>query len=117
MSGRPHEPTSAAKPSVRGRGDAPPPAPPQELPRDPAGEREFEAEGRRWVARLAGKGAAGTGAYGLGLVDAVHFCAADRADRPLREALLPHGRFSHLFDDELRALLAGARPITGTRER
>jgi hypothetical protein len=118
VTGRPHEPTSPPGRSVvQGRGDAPPPSPPHELSPETGESREFEAEGSRWVARLAGKGASGTGSYGLGLIDAVHFCAADRPDRPLREALLARGRFELLYDSELAALLAGAKPITTRRER
>jgi hypothetical protein len=60
---------------------------------------------------VAGKGASGTGAYGLGLIEAVHFFAADAPDQPLREALIPRNRFSGLFDAELAELLARATPI------
>lgn len=111
MSGRPHEPTSSVKPATRGRGDTPPLPPPHELGRSAAGDRAFQAEDGRWIARLAGKGACGTGSYGLGLVEAVHFFDADAPDRPVREALLARGRFDTLFDEELTALLAGATPI------
>lgn len=61
---------------------------------------------------MAGKGAWGSGAYGLGMVVAVHFARAEAPDKPVREALLPRGRFVGLFDEELRALLASATPIT-----
>lgn len=111
MSGRSHEPTSPVKPLTRGRGDTRPPAPPRELERAASDERQFVAEDRSWIARIAGKGACGTGSYGLGLVDAVHFCDAAEPAVPLREALLAHGRFETLFDDELVALLARATPI------
>lgn len=111
MSGRSHEPTSPVKPLTRGRGDTRPPAPPRELDRGTAGERQFMAEDCSWVARIAGKGACGTGSYGLGLVDAVHFCDGAEPDVPLREALLAHGRFESLFDAELVNLLARATPI------
>lgn len=115
MSDRPHEPTAAVKPSTRGR-DTAPPAPPQELPRPESGERQFVAAGRTWIARLSGKGAYGTGSYGLGLLDAIHFCAADAPTRPVREALLARGRFETLFDAELARLLDSATPITQRRD-
>jgi hypothetical protein len=103
------------KPATRGRGDTPPPAPPHELRHEPAGERQFEHEGHTWIARVGGKGACGTGSYGLGLVEAVLFFAAQDPERPLREALLARGRFDGLFDVELVRLLQTARPIaTGT---
>jgi hypothetical protein len=111
----PHEPTAPVKPATRGRGDTPPPAPPHELRHDPKAEREFQHEGRRWLARLGGTGAYGTGSYGLGLVEAVHFFDAGEPERPLREALIARGRFEGLFDVELISLLQAARPIvTGT---
>lgn len=108
----PSEPTSPVKPLTRPAADASPPPPPRELQRDPAAERRFELNGEEWVARLAGKGACGTGSYGLGLVDAVQFCYGADPDRPVAEALLAHGRFSSLFDEELARLLAGATRIT-----
>lgn len=108
---KPHEPTAANKPPARGRGDTPPPAPPHELSQQSADARQFEHEGRMWIARLSGKGAIGTGSYGLGLVEAVHFCAADEPDRPLREALIARSRFEGLYDMELIHLLKSARPI------
>jgi hypothetical protein len=101
----PHSPTSTPKADARSHGDAPPPLPPHELPRDAAPARRFTHEGRSWVAWLSGKGAYGTGSYGLGLIDAVHFADAAAPDLPLRESLLAHGRFEQLFDAELAALL------------
>ena len=59
----------------------------------------------------------GTGSYGLGLVEAVHFSAADEPDRPLREALLARGRFDTLFDDELGRLFDAATPITNAPDQ
>jgi hypothetical protein len=112
----PHEPTSPVKPATRGRGDAPPPAPPHELRHDTARERQFEHEGKAWIARLGGKSALGTGSYGLALVEAVHFFAADDPERPLREALIAHGVFDGLFEVELTQLLRTARPVV-TRDR
>jgi hypothetical protein len=78
---------------------------------DPPPGRTFTAEGRTWVARVAGHGALGTGHYSLGLVEAVHFALAEAPDVPVREALLPRGRLDALFESELAALLAGATPI------
>jgi hypothetical protein len=112
----PREPTSAIKPVTRGRGDTVPPAPPQELTRRDRGDRQFSDGGRSWIARLSGKSAYGTGSYGLGLLDAVHFFDAAEPTVPLREALLARGRFDDLFDDELASLLAGATPIERRRE-
>lgn len=103
MSGDSRE-TRAGGGSRAGR-DGPPPSPPRELARLPAAERRFEFEGRSWVARLSGKSAYGTGSFGLGLVDAVHFADAAAPDVPLYEALLAHGRFHGMFDEELRTLL------------
>ncbi|MGH7448881.1 MAG: hypothetical protein ACRELT_15020 [Longimicrobiales bacterium] len=107
----PHEPTAPVKPATRGRGDTRPPAPPHELRHAPGHERQFEHEGRSWIARLGGKGACGTGSYGLGLVEAVHFFDAAELERPLREALIPRGGFEGLYDSELVRLLGMARPI------
>jgi hypothetical protein len=96
---------------------------PESPPRSSAGLRRseairsFEYDGRHWIARVAGVGALGTGRLGLGFVDAVHFCDADAPDRPLREALLAHGRFDALFDVELAKLCSGATPIPQPKER
>lgn len=106
------EPTAPVKPPVRGRGDTPPPAPPHELPRENTDARQFEHNGATWVARLSGKLAAGTGSYGLGLVEAVHFWRAAESDgRPLREALIARGRFEGLHEVELGELLERAVPV------
>jgi hypothetical protein len=104
-------PTSATPPETRPTGDAPPPLPPHELSRGETSPREFEHEGEIWTARLSGKSAWGTGSYGLGLVEAVHFAAASEPAVPLREALLARGRFEHLHDAELAELLRQSRPI------
>jgi hypothetical protein len=109
---RPRDPTSAVQPRVPGAPDAPPPAAPRELDADPDLMHAFEVAGEVWIAKLAGKGAGGTGAYGLGMLDAVHFCREPSPDVPVAEALVARGRFAHLFDDELRELFARARAIT-----
>jgi hypothetical protein len=110
----PHDPTSSSKPLTQGRGDTPPPRPPRESVRSSPGERQFEHDGQNWVAFLSGKSACGTGSYGLGLLEAVHFADADAPTVPLREALLARGRFDSLYDVELIGLLEVATPITGT---
>ncbi|MEX1182668.1 MAG: hypothetical protein WEF86_05500 [Gemmatimonadota bacterium] len=102
----PADAVSPVKP--RSAEDARPPAAPRELTRSRHSERWFEINDEKWVARPSGKGAWGTGSYGLGLVDAVHFCRAEDPHAPVAEALLPHGRFDALYDEELAHLLAGA---------
>lgn len=83
--------------------------------------RRFHHGGEEWQAWVSGGGALGTGALGLGPVDAVHFARAAEPGRPLREALLARGRFDGLFDEELAVLLDGATPIViperGTGDR
>ena len=112
-SGPPYEPTRHVLPAAQdlGRGDAEPPDPPHELSEPSAEELPFEVSGESWVARLGGKGACGTGSYGLGLVEAVHFFRAAAPDRPVREALLARGRFAHLYPAELVTLWSQATPI------
>jgi hypothetical protein len=114
-SAAPHEPQGRQKSEAdvpSSTHDEPPPAPPRELPRTDPGRREFVHDGRRWAVWLSGKSAYGTGGYGLGLLEAVHFGEAGRPDVPLREALLARGRFEQLFDAEFAALLERATPIT-----
>jgi hypothetical protein len=111
---RPHDPTSPQQPLPE-EGERPDPPQPAELQDDV--DRTFDAGGRRWIARRSGKAAWGTGAYGLGLVDAVHFYDATDPSRPLFEALLASGRFPHLYDSELSELLAKATPIAARDER
>lgn len=60
----------------------------------------------RWIARVAGVGAGGTGKVGMAYLVAVHFYRAEEPERPVREALLPRGSFEGLFDGELVALYA-----------
>jgi hypothetical protein len=73
--------------------------------------RHFHDDGVDWVAWRSGEGALGTGAWGLGRVEAVHFAHADAPDRPLREVLIARGRFDDLFDAELAELLRRGTPI------
>jgi hypothetical protein len=77
----------------------------------------FEYEGERWIARVAGEGALGTGRVGLGYVEAVHFCNANAPDQPLREALLAAGRFDTLHEIELAELCGDATPIRQPKAR
>lgn len=88
------------------------PRPPRELDSDPAERRTFDVDGTPWIAWVAGKGAWGSGAYGLGMVVAVHFAPAAAPDKPLREALLARGRFAGLYDEELRTLFERATTIS-----
>lgn len=74
-------------------------------------ERTFELDGTNWMARAAGAGCYGTGGLGTARLLAVHFYAEAAPARPVREALLPAGRFPHLRDEELRALFESATPI------
>jgi hypothetical protein len=112
-SGPPHEPTRHVLPAPQdqGRGDAEPPDPPHELSEPASVELEFELGDEVWIARLSGKGACGTGSYGLGLVEAVHFCRANSPDVPVREALIARGRFAHLYPAELSSLWSRATAI------
>lgn len=74
-------------------------------------ERTFEAEGVEWTVRTAGMGLYGTGPLGTARLVAVHFYREDRPDRPMREALVPGGRFPHLRAEELKTLFERATPI------
>ena len=84
-------------------------------PLDPG--RPFELEGEGWLARVAGAGAGGTGRAAPAYIEAVHFCREEEPERPLREALLPRGRFERLYEAELRALWARAVDIVLPSER
>ena len=74
-------------------------------------DRSFVLDDVEWTAHIAGESAAGAGAGSAhAYLVAVQFTR--KGDPyPSREALLPRGRFQHLFDDELRDLLRAARPI------
>jgi hypothetical protein len=74
-------------------------------------ERQFTADGIDWIAYISGRGAYGTGLWGLAALQAVHFVRAGAGDIPELEALLPAGRFGNLYDSELVALLRVARRI------
>jgi hypothetical protein len=107
----PHEAVSPARPATRGAPDAPPPQPPRELEPAAGWCRAFDVEGTEWIARAAGRGAGGTGSYGLGMLEAVHFAHAEAPSTPLFEALVAAGRLAFLYDDELRSLLHTATRI------
>lgn len=85
--------------------------PPRESAPEHEGAVRFEADGEVWLARIAGKGAGGTGATGLGLVEAVHFMREAEPDTPAREALIERGRFADLFESELIELWRESRAI------
>ena len=110
MTDRPHGPSSSAKPEGRDR-DERPPDPPRELVDERDVCRRFTSEGVAWLARVSGRGAGGTGAYGLGMIEAIHFYQANEPATPRFEALLPAGRLASLFEEELTALLRDARAI------
>ena len=72
--------------------------------------RAFTVDGRNWTARLAGQGLAGTGHLGLATIALVRFYQ-EGDETPRCEAIIAAGRFSELFEAELAALLASARPV------
>ncbi len=74
------------------------------------GARSFASAGRTWIARLAGDALAGTGQLGLARIALVRFYA-EGEESPRYEAIVPAGRFQDLFESELAALLASARPL------
>jgi hypothetical protein len=110
------DPVTRVRPETRTSPDAPPPDPPRELERDTGFCRPFEHAGENWIARAAGKAAGGTGAYGLGMIEAVHFALAADPAQPLFEALIAAGSLSALYDEELGALLRGASRIVTLEE-
>jgi len=79
--------------------------------------RTFDVAGSAWTAWVSGKGAWGSGAYGLGMVVAIHFAPASAPERPVREALLARGRFAGLYDEELRALFEQSVEIVHGQQR
>lgn len=76
-----------------------------------AERRPFACDGESWVAWPSGGGAYGTGVYGPGNIDAVHFGRADAPETPVFEAVLAAGRFEDLFDSELVDLFRTARRV------
>ena len=110
-------PLSPARPATARSPDVPPPLPPREVETDRGACLRFLHEGEEWIARTAGKGAGGTGAYGLGMMEALHFCRASDPTRPLFEVLIAAGAFNGLFEEELSQLLRRARRIVTLEER
>ena len=92
---------------------------PDPEPRGPtefqSGVRRFDVDGVVWVARLAGGGAAGTGTFGLAMIECIEFATAAAQDRPVREVLVQRGIFDWLQDAELRSLLENAPPLSKRR--
>lgn len=75
-----------------------------------AGERHLEVDGVQWVVRPGGRGATGTGRYGLALIEAVHFYRPGEP-RPRFEALVAVGQWLQYYDEELAVLLRTAVPV------
>lgn len=104
---------TARQPNPSDSAAASSPGPENGAERDRPASRRFATDGVEWVAWVSGTGATGTGARGLGLVEAVHFAPAANGDqRKHREALVARGRFPNLFDEELLTLFRTATPIT-----
>lgn len=67
--------------------------------------RRFEADGRPWLARVAGRGVGGTGRVAQATLEAIRFHPADAPDQEPVEVLVPLARLDDLFDEELAELL------------
>jgi hypothetical protein len=67
-------------------------------------ERSFDVDGVELLVRSLGAAAGGTGRLGLAAFEAYRFYGASEPDRPLREALMPAGQLSTMYDEELRAI-------------
>jgi len=80
------------------------------IPPDDRAAREFTVGEHRWIARLVGEALGGTGAIGTARFAVLHF-VREGERVPRFAALLPAGRFAHLYDSELAELLAAARPL------
>ena len=77
---------------------------------EPADARRFAVGDQPWLARVAGAALGGTGRLGTARFVVVHFFReGERA--PRSGALLPAGRFEHLYDSELVELLRAAKPL------
>ena len=79
-------------------------------------DRRFETEDGAWVVRAAGTGAYGTGRTGRARLVAVQFFRESDPDTPVREVLVPAGRFPHLRPEELRELFDRATPMASPGE-
>ncbi|HLP67927.1 MAG TPA: hypothetical protein VK181_10455, partial [Rhizobium sp.] len=73
-------------------------------------------DGESWVVWPSGGGAYGTGALGLGAVEAIHFGRKEAPETPLFEALIRAGAFEGLFEAELITLFRSARKIVDPGE-
>ncbi len=80
------------------------------IPPEPVDTRRFAAGDDRWIARLAGEGLGGTGIIGTARFAVVHFFREGES-APRFSALLPAGRFEHIYNSELVELLRAARPL------
>lgn len=79
--------------------------------------REFDVDGARWIARVAGEAVGGTGRQARAYLVSVLFAPAEEPDAPRREALLPRGRLEDLYPEELVSLFRRARPLPLPDER
>lgn len=85
--------------------------PDRSVPSPPGPERYFLMDGEVWIARQVGEARVGSSALGAAAIVTIRFYHAAEPDRPLKEALLPRGRFELLYDEELRALFHAARRL------
>ena len=85
-------------------------------PRWEGTEHTVEIDGEEWRVRVAGAGSYGTGDRGSARLVAVHFHREAEPETPVREALVPAGRFPHLRPEELRTLFERATPIELDRD-
>ena len=74
-------------------------------------KRELSCDGKDWVVWRSGTAAYGTGIYGLGTIEAVHFARKEEPDVPVLEALVPAGSLETLYDDALLAIFRSARKV------
>jgi hypothetical protein len=72
----------------------------------------IEIDGIEWIATLGGYSTAGSGAFGLGLLECIDFALASEPARPLREALVQRGSFANMFHREVVDLFARSNTIT-----
>ena len=74
-------------------------------------ERTINIDGQTWIAYTSGRGAYGTGHWGLAAVEAIHFALASAPEEPLFEALAGSNRLAFMFDRELETAFRNARRI------
>jgi hypothetical protein len=72
--------------------------------------RRISIDGEEWIARLAGGGAAGSGAFGLAMIESIEFATVVAPGATVREALVQRGCFAMLHDSELVSLFHAAPP-------